>query len=210
MRRVCLFAVAAMILTWSGAGELKAANLVVNGSFETPGVGTAWAIFPNGGVPGWTDTSGNDGIEIDYPPVLGGPAYAGSQSMELDGTTFDTVAQTVTGLKIGQKYTLSWAYGDRPDSGPQQTNVYFGGNLVAIDYGTGASGPLVWAFQSFTVTATSTTEDLSFAAEAVGPRPSYGNEIDAVSLTTPEPASLLLLAPCLAVLLGYRRRRRAS
>ena len=206
-----LYILAALVLVGNGAGELKATNLIVNGSFETPNVGTNWGIFANGAVPGWNDTSGSDGIEIDYSPVVGGPAYDGKQSMEVDANIFDTVSQTVNGLAVGQTYLLFWAYGDRPGSGPQQLDVYFGGSLVTTDYDTSATdgnGSLVWFPQSFIVTATSTSEVLSFAAVGVGGLTSYGNEIDGVSLNEmPEPATLLLLASGLIGLLGYRWRR---
>ena len=211
MKLSSLYILAALVLVGNGAGELKATNLIVNGSFETPNVGTNWANFANGAVLGWNDTSGSDGIEIDYSPVIGGPAYDGNQSLEVDATTFDTVSQTVNGLTVGQKYLLFWAYGDRPTSGPQQLDAYFGGNLVTIDADTPATdgnSSLVWFPQSFTITATSTSEVLSFAAVDVGGLPSYGNEIDAVSLgEIPEPATLLLLAPGLIGLLGLGWRR---
>jgi hypothetical protein len=212
MKRSVLAVLAVFVLLGMGAGELKATNLIVNGSFETPNVGTGHAFVANGGVPGWDDTCcSGDSIEIDYSPVIGGPAYDGNQSMEVDANTFDTVSQTVAGLTIGQQYTLFWAYGDRPQSGPQALNVYFGGNLVATDYDLEATNTsLVWFPQSFVVTATNTSEVLSFAAVNVGGLPSYGNEIDGVSLTpVPEPGTLLLLAPCLIGLLGYGWRKRA-
>ncbi len=211
MRLSGLYVLAALALVGNGAGDLKAANLIVNGSFESPSVGTNWANFANGAVPGWNDTSGSDGIEIDYSPVIGGIAYDGNQSMEVDATTFDTVSQTVVGLTVGDQYRLFWAYGDRPGSGPQQLNVYFGGNLVTTDSDTSVTdgnASLVWFPQSFLVTATSTSEVLSFAAVNVGGLPSYGNEIDGVSLSeVPEPATLPLVAPALIGLLGYGWRR---
>jgi hypothetical protein len=199
------FAVAALV--WGATNDVRAApvNLIVDGSFEAPNVGTGWNLFPNGAVPGWT--SNNNQTEIDYTPILSLPFYDGCcQSMEADGSTYDTISQAVSGLSVGRKYTLSWGYGDRPGSGPQQLNVSFGGVAVTTDYGSGSG---VWTGNSFVVTATATSEVLSFAAINVGGNPSVGNEVDDVSLVgVPEPASMAVLASGLLGLGLLRRLRR--
>jgi hypothetical protein len=187
----------------------SAANLVVNGTFSTPNVGGSWNLFPNGAVPGWT--SNNNEIEIDSPGAVGMPCIsAGCQSAEWDGTTFDTISQTVTGLTPGRAYTLSWEYGDRGGSGPQETDVSFGGSLVTQDSNASMS-PGTWSLNTFTVTATATSEILSFAAldtSSSGGNPSIANELTGVSLIS-EPVSLALLGARLAGL-GLIRRRRAG
>lgn len=192
----------------AGTASAGPANLINNGSFDSPNVGTNWAIFANGGVPGWT--SNNNEIEIDYTPVLGLPCYSGSggcQSMELDGTTFDTISQTVTGLTPGENYVLSWGYGDRSGSGPQQLDVLFGGSLVTSDIGSGAG---TWTANSFIVTADASSEVLSFSAvdtSANGGEPAVGNEVGDVALVAaPEPASLALLSVGMLAV-GLIRRR---
>jgi len=181
------------------------ADLITNGNFASPGVGNSWNIYTS--IPGWTASA--DGIEIDNSTVLGLACHdADCQSMEVNGNTFDTITQTVTALVVGNTYMLSWAYGDRSGSGPQRLDVLLGGHLVTSDYGTGSS---TWTDNSFLITATATTENLTFQAINVGGSPGVGNEVDDVSLVpataVPEPASLALLAMSVAGL-GWVRRRR--
>jgi hypothetical protein len=206
MPRSARFAAALAATLAVAAGPACAANLITNGSFEAPSVGGDWNLFPNGSVPGWT--SNNNEIEIDHTTILGGPAYDGAQSAEADGSTFDTISQTVSGLTVGAQYALSWAYGTRPGSGPQELDVSFGGAPIAVDTADGSAGTVVWTLNSRVLTATAPTETLSFAAIDRGGNSKVGNELDAVSLTAiPEPASIALLGSGLVWLGLYRRKR---
>jgi hypothetical protein len=193
----------------TGAANSAQANYVVNGTFLNPNVGTSWAAFANGSVPGWTNPRNNDGLEIDSTQVLGMPNYgAETQSLEVDGSTFDTAAQTISGLTVGANYLFSWGYGDRPGSGPQQLDVYFGNTLVTSDVGSGSGA---WTTNSFLVTATSSSETISFVADVTSGNPSVGNEIADVSLVAaPEPASLALFGAGLLGILLIRRGDRTA
>lgn len=214
MKRFGILSLAILVLALCGATQATATSLIFNGSFELPNELGGWALLANGSLPGWTTTDPGGLIEIDDPAVFGGGsvAYSGTQSLEVNANIPEDVQQTVTGLAVGQTYVLSWAYGDRPGSGPQQMQVYFGGTLVTTDSDTSSTDgnpSVVWLTNSFVVTATSTSELLSFDGVAFAGEgaPSYGNEVDAVSLVaTPEPSTLLLFASGL-FLLGCAWRR---
>lgn len=177
-------------------------SLVVDGGFSSPNENGSWAPVANGGVLGWTNTLNNDGIEVGAVTVYGASTYvnaagqAYTQLAELNGSTFDTISQTITGLTVGETYNLSWAYGERAGSGFEQTNVYLGGALVATDTDQGTSS-FQWNANSYEIVATSTSETLVFQAintSAEGGSPNLGNAITAVSLNAvPEPSLLALL-----------------
>jgi PEP-CTERM motif len=186
---------AVAVLLLAGAGKTKA-DLIVNGSFEAPVVAPGYGIFANGSVPGWT--SNNNETEIGGTTTnYGLPNYAGIQNLELNGNTYDTISQTVTGLTPGTTYVLTFAYGDRPGSGFNEANILFGGVQIASE-SSATTAPGTWTPVTLYVTATSTSEVLSFAAVDTsgsgGTNPSLGNEIDAVTLNAvvPEPSTMTI------------------
>lgn len=215
MKKTVLFLLATIVFL--GCASVQASSLIVNGSFESPSVDGSWSTFANGDVPGWYNSQNNDGTEIDYTAILGIPAYndGGDQSMEVNGATYDTISQDVTGLTVGDWYILSWAYAARPNYGSQQVEVTFGGQPVkTISGGGSGNSSSNWTLYSVAVLATDTTETLSFAAvdmSACRGKSDGGNEIDAVSLVpTPEPSSVLLLGTGLASLLLALKRKQKS
>jgi hypothetical protein len=218
VKRFGLFIVVFLAFGLGGAARCSADDLVVNGSFEFPSLSAGgWTMVPNG-TPGFgwatTDTAGD--MEIDTPGAIGGSsAYEGSQSLEVNAYNPEDVYQTISGLTPGKTYVLSWAYGDRPGSGDEELQVYFTpttdltlATAVATDYDkrNGANSKLLWSPNAVVVTATSTTEVLSFngvrdSGVTNNGGISYGNEIDAVSLVAaPEPPTLLFFASGLGLL----------
>lgn len=230
MKRFSIFPCVVLALLLAGSTKSNATSLIVNGDFGLPDVGGNWGNFaPIGGVPGWL-TNG-DGIEIDDPVVFSGgstasPGNGSNQSLEINYTTPEDVYQIVTGLTVGQTYILSWAYGDRPGSGDEEMQVFFGGSLVGgtptggtlvgtdYDHLNGSNPNVLW-FQNYAiVTASGTSELLSFngldyAGYTNNGGASYGNEIDNVALiNTPEPSTWLLLLSGLSLLgLVFAKRR---
>jgi hypothetical protein len=182
-------------------------------------------MVPNG-TPGfgWATTDSAGDMEIDTPGAIGGSsAYEGKQSLEVNAYNPEDVYQTITGLTVGKTYLLSWAYGDRPGSGDEELQVFFTPTTdltdaipVATDFDNldGSNPTLLWFPNSVVVTATSTTEVLSFngvydSGVTNNGGISYGNEIDAVSLmATPEPSTLLFFVSGLGLLsLAWLRQR---
>ena len=171
------------------------ANLVVNGDFSLP-VTTqgenGWTFANLVGYSGWQATGGNPG---------------GTFVLNFYGTNNPgppTVAQTISGLTVGQIYTIS---GDYAMGNQAITNTDFG---VAIDgnqwYYSIPTVPGQWDSFSETFTASSSTVDLVLTGEHAhdsDPR------VDNISLvgSVPEPASLLGMAFGLGILATRRRKK---
>ncbi len=66
-----------------------------------------------------------------------------------------------------------------------------------------------WTPNSFLVEATAPSEKLEFISEVTSGNPGYGNEITAVSLSTPEASTWAMMALGFATLgfTGFRSRR---
>ena len=187
---------AALLL--STATSASAQNLVVNGSFEEPGLQFgSWRAFDVGEVNGWTPTQGSR-IEIRNNVV--GTTQYGDHFVELDSHYYDVNIAEV-GLfqdivtEVGKTYNLSFSFA------PRESNSVNGDNLLAVSFGdfyqeldAGNNGD-GWQFFSQSVTATSNSTRLKFLS--LGKRDTLGANIDNVRVETaavPEPASLLGLA----------------
>jgi hypothetical protein len=216
-----------------------AANLVVNGSFESNGgngqVGfntsaTGWTIgnpsYTFLFAPGTADTSGANG---QYGFLgLWGPGNGSANGLPAtspDGGYYiaqdsafqqSPIQQTISGLTPGGSYTVSfWWGGAQQESFTgatyDQWQVSLGGQTQSTASVSLAShGFSGWMSQSFTYTATSSTEVLSFFAAGGPPGVPPFALLDGVTVnassSTPEPATLTLLATGLMGAVGFARK----
>lgn len=136
--------------------------------------------------------------------------------------------QSVSGLKIGDTYTLKFLQASLQQAGytgAAQDNWNFGlydpnsqvfNSRVAATMNNPSQGSTSWAQQTATFVATSTSELLHFFASAnQGAQPPF-LLLDGVSLadnapnvTVPEPATIALVGAGFASMIAARRRRRA-
>jgi hypothetical protein len=227
---VWLRATLAAIGTVGMIGAANAATeLVTNGDFEltTNGSGqlgyntqaTGWAASGYNFLfaPGVADSTGTTGVDGNLK--LWGPgdgsangltsSPSGGNYIAADGAyEVGAITQSISGLTIGQSYTLTFEW-----AGAQQYNftsptteqweVSLGGETfttpVADDVNHGFTG---WMNQSFTYTATATTELLSFLAIGTPSGEPPFSLLDGVSLQAtpvPEPSSLILIIGCAAM-----------
>lgn len=171
------------------------ANLITNGSFESPALPyKSMAVFPS--IPGWTTTFGFS-VEIQNNYGYGLP-YDGNQFLELDGYVSSNIVQDVP-TESGKYYYFSFAYSGRSGpTGENEIDVYWNGQLLTqlrtID--------VTWELKNYTVMATNNVTRLEF--RDVGESTEFGGYLDAVQLTlVPEPATLGLLG--LGVMMARKR-----
>lgn len=188
------------------------ANLLTNGSFETPDIddvnnngGSSWEVFSS--IDGWSTQSGS-GIEIQKSGTVVN-AYDGDQYVELDSHNFSDrsqatnsfMVQQLLGLSTGAQYELSFWYQPRTNQlNDNGIDVYwsgltsdFGDSVLTADGQSRSFG----GWNNFTTTLVATAEEMYLGFQAFGNDNTLGGFLDDVSLTAvevPEPATLGLLA----------------
>jgi uncharacterized protein DUF642/PEP-CTERM motif-containing protein len=185
------------------------ANLVSNGSFESPAVPIGgFTNFASGSVaiPGWTVGGAAGGVSIVNGAFTQGcctfAAQDGSQWLDLTGAgvnAVEGVKQDVSTIP-GMRYVLSFWVGNVFDANgifgtTSSVNVRtLGVGATSFGVFTNASttpGVQVWQHFTVTFTAVSSTTTLDFVN--ADPSGDNSNGLDGVSLNVPEPGTALLL-----------------
>lgn len=219
-------ALIAAVAIAAAAPAFAGPNLVQNGGFETTTLtgSSQFSTYFNGNqVADWTTngynmlffpgTATTTGADTQYGPGLTfyGPANGvangftdsptGGNYVGADGAYIVApIQQTLTGLKVGQKYVVGfdWAAAQQTHfSGPttEQWQVSLGGETHSTAvWDNPDHGFKPWSHESFTYTATAATEVLSFLAVGTPEgRPPF-SLLDGVSAAAvPEPATWALM-----------------
>jgi hypothetical protein len=185
-----LLAAAAGLLVNSAYG----ANLVRNGSFETPvAVTGSYLVFSTGDTfTGWkvVGATGNVGIVSGTFQQDGFtfPAAKGSQWLDLTGVsnTATGVQQTVA-TTAGTAYTLTFYIGNVDDPGgifgtTSTVNVVVNGKQVFTATNSRGAGQTKMVWQKFTTTITAKSAHTTIAFINGDPPSDTNNGLDAISL----------------------------
>ncbi len=206
------------------AVPLAHANLITNGSFETPVV-SAYASFSTGGsFAGWSVVGAQGSVAI----VSGAytqdgfsfVSQAGAQWLDLTGISSNkaTGVQQVVATIPGATYDLSFYVGNVYDPtnsadyglfGTTSTvNLLINGSPVLAATNTQGAGSTTQIWQLFTTSFTDTGASTTLAFIKGDPSTDNNNGLDNIALTAvPIPAAVWLLGSGLLGLVGVARRR---
>jgi len=186
-----LFLAAAASLLMNSA---DAANLIKNGSFETPVVAVGgYELFSTGDTfAGWKVVGANGNVAVVSGTFTQNgftfPAAGGSQWLDLTG-----VSQTATGIQqtiataAGTAYTLTFYIGNADDPGgifgiTSTVNVLVDGQQVFTATNSRGAGQPKQVWQKFTTTITATAAHTVIAFINGDPSNDTNNGLDLISL----------------------------
>ena len=120
------------------------ANELVNAGFETPAVSCVsgnYCQFPAGEVAGWQTSGADQLIEIWHDGHMDVPAPVGSQFVELDATSADTLSQT---LALAPGRLMYWSFLHRGRNGVERVELRIGPPDAEASQGVFSSADDAW------------------------------------------------------------------
>lgn len=202
----------------TGMGSAHAANLLTNGSFETPNIvaNNFYTLYGTGStsITGWTVVGGD--IQLTPDTYMGLNASDGRQWIDMTGiygydkgVRSDAVATT-----LGQAYTLTFDLGNYVPFGTSTLSVSINNGPASLFTNiVNGAGPMDWESMSMSWMADSASAQITFLGVANG---ALSNDavigFDNASFSAnpvPVPATAWLLGSGLLGLIGVARRKTA-
>lgn len=204
------FALAILAATCVSAQAVGVTNGSLTGPIANGGVPPGWTLLL--GSPDTNDINFNVGGGTPFGIIPSGPSPDGGTWVGIgaDVGFVEQFGQSITGLVIGQTYTVSWYAGN---FGALTGSGYLGSNAIQVlldGVAAGHGGPLSlgadWYAQSLSFTATANSQLLAFQLETS--ERSYLS-IDGIAVgAVPEPGTYALMLAGIAAMGFVVRRRR--
>lgn len=189
------------------------AQSIFTSNFETPDIPALNQVYAGDTLlEDWSVISGSVDL-VDISNIwTSGPAFEGTQYVDLDGDGPGAMARTFS-TTPGLSYIVTFAYANNYQNQPSaEALVRLYGNsgdrlTQTVNHATSQAGNLDWSQFSGEFTAGDDLTTLEFSSHSVGV--AGGILLDAVSVQLiPEPSAAFLMTGALAAFSGRRNRRR--
>lgn len=194
MKRVFTLAIGLVLLLICVGTVSAETELVVNGGFESPVVGSPWnTIGAGNGLTGWTISPSSGSIDLDHG---GWQSHSGDQSIDLSGNSPATISQTINTEKDKTYVLKFWLAGNSYSPDPKSVNVYWDGNKVDSPITFDVTGKDIYktdgtynGWRLITVSglkATGPTTEIAFEQIPSSVSLASGVMLDDISITLPD------------------------